>query len=813
MPADSSTHYNETPDTQSCRFKCYSMYSWDGGSCSSDGYCGDEVVHNDHVLYSGNSAIHLPLDEGEGAVATDISGQNNNGSIIGTPAWVNGRFGKAVSYDGTDDRINWGYSGTRPENNFTMMAWVKTSTAITIHPEANTDANAVTGQRYVFYPDHGGEGCPWAGAGLSVGTNGIIVAEHCAAYAPPIAVYSGNIGSGWNHIAVTYTNKQPRIYLNGKLVRTGLISTQPAVRSPLSSGNGWNFFAGTVDDIRIFDRPLSNSEIRGFVTGPVMALSMDESTGGIAFDSSGNGNNGTIYGSSRVAGHLGSAIQFDSVSDYITLPASNSIVSDESGITVSLWAKADPVQASSPRITSLFRGAGLTGFNIGINDGEWASYSGTSEGGTWLKSGIAIDSAWHHIIATNDGTTHRIYVDGIERNSRAQSFSVGATAAVIGRVNADANLAFKGIVDEVRIYNRAISASEVLSENLEFCDGTSGVMACSSVNPFFNSGDVTCTGDCGFNFSGCGYCGDGIVSGPEECDGAAGLMSCNAYDPSFYSGMLSCNDTCGYDFSNCVQCPAGWEHMAVGGGTPRCIRVFNEIVNGTTAHDRCYNNYTNGRLVTITNSDENNFIRNLLGGNSHWIGLMRRWGRAVDPNVNNNASTPLWFGNYGGVATGNTGNSPSGNRFHFFKFTTKEAATYSFYLWGLSADLDLYLYQSNCSTFITSSAAAGNADESFRRSLSASTTYCVRVGYNHHSSPYSLAVNYSGTTSTRYHALDWVWNGIDMPLYNYHNWNSGEPNDSGSATFSESCTEMINTGYWNDADCSGTRRYVCEIPH
>ena len=80
---------------------------------------------------------------------------------------------------------------------------------------------------------------------------------------PALAVYSGEIGTGWNHIAVTYTNKQPRIYLNGTLVRTGLTSPKTIVYGPTVIGGGsYGNLNGTVDEVRIYNTALTAAQIR-----------------------------------------------------------------------------------------------------------------------------------------------------------------------------------------------------------------------------------------------------------------------------------------------------------------------------------------------------------------------------------------------------------------------------------------------------------------------------------------------------------------------------------------------------------------------
>ena len=78
---------------------------------------------------------------------------------------------------------------------------------------------APAGQRYAIAPQHGGD-VDYAGAGVSVGTNGISVYEHATDYMPSTLVYDTPI-SGWTHVAVVYNNGQPNLYINGTWVRTG----------------------------------------------------------------------------------------------------------------------------------------------------------------------------------------------------------------------------------------------------------------------------------------------------------------------------------------------------------------------------------------------------------------------------------------------------------------------------------------------------------------------------------------------------------------------------------------------------------------
>ena len=99
-----------------------------------------------------------------------------------------------------------------------------------------------------------------------MGTNGVSVFEHASAYLPSLLVYDAPI-VGWTHVAIVYQNHQPTLYVNGVLVRTGLVSTTASY--PLTSlgegGSGpaldYGYYAGLLDEVSIYNRALSASEI------------------------------------------------------------------------------------------------------------------------------------------------------------------------------------------------------------------------------------------------------------------------------------------------------------------------------------------------------------------------------------------------------------------------------------------------------------------------------------------------------------------------------------------------------------------------
>lgn len=206
------------------------------------------------------------LDEGSGTVANDSAG-SNTGTLSG-PTRVTGRVGAgALSFDGVDDRVI--VSGTSAltslANNFTVSFWAYPRSTHEIDAEGYV-WGGTSGQKYALGPRQSG---PDAGAGVSIGTNGVSVYEHGDNYMPASLVYQGQL-SGWTHITLVYENKQPRLYINGALVRTGITSQRANVfMYPQEIGGMvYGYYDGQLDDIRVYSRALNSTEVSSLaITG------------------------------------------------------------------------------------------------------------------------------------------------------------------------------------------------------------------------------------------------------------------------------------------------------------------------------------------------------------------------------------------------------------------------------------------------------------------------------------------------------------------------------------------------------------------
>jgi len=227
---------------------------------------------------------------------------------------------------------------------------------------------------------------------------------------------------------------------------------------------------------------------------PVGQWKFDDGSGSIAYDSSGNENNGTVYGASWTTGISNGALQFDGADDYVQVSSSSSLALSGNQISILMWIRPAVTLNSSlaSRVNILDKGNAY-GFQMEAGDAR-ISFFVNIAGDRWLptnrnnwKAGV-----WYHIAGTYDGTTERIYVNGVLENSTPLSgnLSGGSMSLLIGsNVNGIDN--FNGAIDEVNIYNYAIPPPRniVLSPYTGFASTT--ILG----SGFSNSSRVTITWD------------------------------------------------------------------------------------------------------------------------------------------------------------------------------------------------------------------------------------------------------------------------------------------------------------------------------
>jgi len=206
--------------------------------------------------------------------------------------------------------------------------------------------------------------------------------------------------------------------------------------------------------------------------GLVGYWNFDESKGEIAKDFSGKGNDGTIYGAVATAGKIGQALSFDGDNDYVDLSTN---VANFSGLTqgsISVWFKNENTGDFRSLLALSDKGDASSEFTVWKNITDFLALEIREEGGgekitSTVTIGIGI---WYHVVITVDAGGTKLYLNGALDNSNGNMQFISHVNDIdfmaIG-ANQDSSgfqWQWDGTIDEVRIYNRVLTATEV--ENL-----------------------------------------------------------------------------------------------------------------------------------------------------------------------------------------------------------------------------------------------------------------------------------------------------------------------------------------------------------
>ncbi|HEX7862769.1 MAG TPA: LamG-like jellyroll fold domain-containing protein [Verrucomicrobiae bacterium] len=195
----------------------------------------------------------------------------------------------------------------------------------------------------------------------------------------------------------------------------------------------------------------------------VAAYGFSETTGTTTADDSGNNNTGTLAGATRTtSGHTGSALAFSGANQRVDVPDSNSL-DITSAITMEAWVY--PTALTGWRTVLLKEVSGELAYCLYAHDNAPVPAAYIRIGGTSVR--VAGSTAlplntWTHLAATYDGAAVRLYVNGQQVGSVSVTGSI-QTSTLPLRIGG--NLVwgeyFAGRIDDVRIYNRALTSSEV----------------------------------------------------------------------------------------------------------------------------------------------------------------------------------------------------------------------------------------------------------------------------------------------------------------------------------------------------------------
>jgi hypothetical protein len=197
---------------------------------------------------------------------------------------------------------------------------------------------------------------------------------------------------------------------------------------------------------------------------------LDETSGTTARDATCNGNTGTLreYGTPGwTPGKTGGALSFDGGNQWVSVPGSPSLDTIVTGVTLAAWVRATDNTGWGNVMTRQYLDTAGEHYGLSTFANKAILFIGapsarSCEGPTPIPT-----DRWAHLAGTYDGNVGRLYVDGVEvcTLAHATSFLAETKPLVIGgnsnNATDDAQELFKGLLDDVLLYNRALGAAEI----------------------------------------------------------------------------------------------------------------------------------------------------------------------------------------------------------------------------------------------------------------------------------------------------------------------------------------------------------------
>ncbi len=403
------------------------------------------------------------FNEGRGGQAGDSSGRNNTGTIY-SAAWTAGKRGNALDFNGSSSYVS--IPTISIPSDITVSAWVYSD-------NFNQNGfvvgkNPVNAQWELFF-----EGVQFRWRGGSPTSN---------------TISCNNPSNGnWHHLVGIQSGTSAALYLDGAQCISGSITAIGNGSDTIDIGrfNGGYYFNGLIDDVRIYSRAFLASEVsslyqskqrtdnagqNGELTSGLVGLwsfNGQDVSGSTVYDRSGQGRNGTITGSAPLAaGKVGQAIAFKNSGQYVQ---SGSVFSEfgtsNQPYTIAGWVKINSGVSSG---NVVFMGDSWCLPPVNITGGKLRATSWNGGEVDALGTTVLSPNTWYHFATTWDAAGGlKIFVNGSQENSAAMAnFSAAGSARIMragyspGSCAGDTG-ALNGAVDEIRIYNRALSADEI----------------------------------------------------------------------------------------------------------------------------------------------------------------------------------------------------------------------------------------------------------------------------------------------------------------------------------------------------------------
>ena len=474
-----------------------------------DEYDVQLLVHYSFEEATGTDPYDNTFNERDGIL---ILGNNGSGLNKAT-----GVISECLEFDGIDDYVSIpGYKGVLGTLSRTCSAWIKT--------ESGTSGSLTYDQIFSWgkiVDEYGNtlSGSKWVVRLYQADINSPAFLRAEVSGSGINAITTPLNDGQWHHIAaVLDSDGSPivsdiKLYVDGILQSTEFLSSQsPSLAINTIANDNYDvsigvhpenyttYFNGLIDEPKIYGMALSTSEILDeYNDQPLFHYSFEEATGIDPNDNTFNERDGMLNlgsnnsGLNKATGITSECLEFDGIDDYVSIPGFKGVLGIQSR-TCSAWIKTESGTSGSLTYDQIFSwGKIIDEYGNTLSGSKWVVrlYQADINSPAFLRaevSGSGInatttplnDGQWHHIavVLDSDGSPIvsdiKLYVDGILQSteflsSQSPSLAINTIAndnydVTIGIHPENYTAYFNGLIDEPKVYGRALSAIEILED-------------------------------------------------------------------------------------------------------------------------------------------------------------------------------------------------------------------------------------------------------------------------------------------------------------------------------------------------------------
>lgn len=447
---------------------------------------------------------HWKMDENTGSSLSDLSGNANNSTSVNNTTWTPGKFGAALSFNGTTSNVTWTDDADfdfAAANSFSISAWVKTPSTASRNYFIVSKADGTNGG-YKLYMDASGDFC--------------FAVDDDASWTPDDAActvdYDYDDGE-WHHLLAKKTGTtRLDLYVDGYLASadtsisaTGTLANSGSLYLGVDSDGTSNEWEGTIDEVKIFDAAATNLQASYLAlrNDPLAWWRFDECVGTTIYDTGTYEYNGTMTpgasGTTSVGtcetsatsswyngrnGKYNSGLDFDGTDDYVTIPDASSkdaqmthtldFFDTDPDFSISGWFNRDTF-ANDHTILAKRNGiaAGDAGYLIYVDDSTDKlifEVSDATDEYSVTSTATFTSTGWNHFAIVWDDDNAgliKMYINGVEDTTAVHS----GTLAIVGnlanavelRIGSESDGAnyFDGKLDDIRFFRYTLSANQV----------------------------------------------------------------------------------------------------------------------------------------------------------------------------------------------------------------------------------------------------------------------------------------------------------------------------------------------------------------